>query len=86
MVITFLHAQEFFDACPEISLLFEVHLVELPTILNAEELSNFRQSFLSSSLEFLEDVLDALNVLNLFILGNLSLLYLAVQHVVILLL
>jgi hypothetical protein len=86
LVVPLLQPQQFFEASAEVALILEVHLVELPAVLNAKELRDLLQTLLPSALEFFQDVFDALDVLDLLVLGGLPLFDLAVEHVVVLLL
>lgn len=86
LIVSLLQSEELLDSHSEVALLLEVHLVKLPAILNAEKLSDLSQSFLSCAFEFLQDIFDAFYVLDLFVLGGLAFLDLAIEHIVVLLL
>ena len=50
-----------------------MNLVELLTVFYAKELSNLFESLLPDALQFLKDILDSLDIFDLFVLTHLSL-------------
>ena len=65
-------------------MIFDIHLVEFPCVVDSKENCYFLKSFLPGSFELFKDTFDPFYELNLLILGNFPILDLPVQDIIIL--
>lgn len=86
LVVPFFDSEQLFKSWAKITLLFEVHLIELPAILNSEKLCNLCKALFSGAFELFQDIFNALDIFYFFIFRAFALFDLPVQHIIVFLL
>ena len=77
---------QLFKRVGKISLILDVHLVELPSILNPEERGDLSKPLFSGSFEFFKDIFDSFDKLHFFVFGGFTFFDFAIENIVVLLL